>query len=341
VEARDRIVVFGAYGHTGRFVASELRARGATPLLAGRDERKLEGLRAAQPDAEVRLASVESPSSLDCALEGASAVINCAGPFADTSGPLLEAAVRARIPYLDITAEQRVVLAAFEGFDEAARRAGVVVLPAMAFYGGLADLLATKAMGDWTAADEVQVAVGLDGWRPTIGTRLTGKRNVGRRFVVSDGALGFLPDPPPLRTWPFPDPFGTQEVVGLGFSEIITISRHLRVPEVHAFMNLRPIQDVRDPDTPPPTAADDTGRSSQVFLMDVIVRKGDARRRVWARGRDIYAVTAPLVVEATERVLGGRVEGRGVLAPGQAFDAADFLGTLSPTLSIETSRLDV
>jgi short subunit dehydrogenase-like uncharacterized protein len=35
------VAVFGAYGHTGRFVVAELRERGYVPLLLGRDQDKL------------------------------------------------------------------------------------------------------------------------------------------------------------------------------------------------------------------------------------------------------------------------------------------------------------
>ena len=161
----------------------------------------------------------------------------------------------------------------------------------MAFYGGLGDLLATAAMGDWPDADEICVAVALDSWKPTRGTRLTAKRNTGRRFVFSNSKLEFPTDPAPRRAWNFPAPFGAQDVVGLGFSEIITISRHLRTPEIHAFMNLAPITDLRNPDTPEPVAADESGRSSQTFLVEVVARRGSEERRTIARGRDIYAIT--------------------------------------------------
>src|SRR5262249_54816024 len=264
------------------------------------------------------------------ALEGAAAVINCAGPFLDTSTPLIEAALRALIHYLDITAEQGAVRAAFARFSEPARASGLVVLPAMAFYGGLGDLLATMAMGDWAAAGEIEIGVALDSWKPTVGTRVTGRRNTGPRFVVSKGRLELLPDPPLQRTWRFPEPFGAQDVVGLGLSEIITISHHLRAPEVHAFVNMWAIQDLRSPDTPPPTPSDESGRSSQAFLMEAVVRKEGQSRRALARGRDIYAVTAPLVVEATQRVLAGKTKTTGVVAAGETFDAADFLRALSP-----------
>jgi hypothetical protein len=322
------IAVFGAYGHTGRFVVSELRSRGWTPVLCGRDAEKLAILGVSHPGLQLRVASIDDPAALDRALAGAAAVINCAGPFLDTAPPLIEAALRAHIHYLDLAAEQGAVVATFERFSTAARDAGIAVIPAMAFYGGLGDLLATAAMGDWTSADEIRIAIALDSWLPTRGTRLTGARNTAKRLVVSGNRLQAIADPPPTRLWDFPAPFGTQEVVGLPLSEIITMSRHLRAPEIHAYMNLAPLKDLRDPQTPAPTPADASGRSSQQFLVDVVVRKGSEQRRAVAHGRDIYAVTAPLVVEAVMRLVTGSCRTTGVVSAGQCFDARNFLGAL-------------
>jgi hypothetical protein len=323
------ITVFGAYGHTGRFVVSELQNRKWIPILSGRDSAKLKAIGVLHPASEVRLAAVDDPRSLDRALYGAAAVINCAGPFLDTAGPVIHAALRAGIHYLDVAAEQEAVLSVFERFADSARDVGAVVLPAMAFYGGLGDLLATAAMGNWDHADEISIAIALDSWKPTRGTRVTGQRNPGRRFFFSKNELKRA-DPPPPRIWNFPPPFGRQDMEGLSFSETITISRHLRTPEIRVYMNHGAIMDVRNPDTPPPTAVDDRRRSSQVFLMDAIVRKGDAERRAVARGRDIYAVSAPIVVEATQRAVNGLAKAIGVVAAGQAFDARDFLRSLCP-----------
>lgn len=50
-----------------------------------------------------------------------------------------------------------------------------------------------------------------------------------------------------------------------------------------------------------------------------------------ASGQDIYAITAPLVVEATERVVTMPAGKSGVFSAGQLFDARDFLRSLSPT----------
>ncbi len=329
------VTVYGAYGHTGRFVVSELRKRGWTPILSGRDADKLNAIGAVHRGLDIRPASVDDAASLDRALVGAAAVINCAGPFVYTSAPVIEAALRAKIPYLDVAAEIEANMDTFEQYAAPARDAGIVIVPAMAFYGGLGDLLATVAMGDWSEADEICIAYGLNSWKPTLGTRATiqasKERRGGGQVVFSNHRMELRTGPAPILDWTFPAPFGTQTVVGnFTTAEIATISHHLRTPEIRTYIMLAPLKDLDDPDLSPPLAIDESGRSSQIFLVEAIARLGSAERRAVAHGRDIYAISAPLVVEATTRVVSGMVGTAGVLTAGEAFDARDFLRSLCP-----------
>jgi hypothetical protein len=274
------------------------------------------------------MATIEDTNSLDRALEGALAVINCAGPYLETASAVIEAAIRQRIHYLDLTAEQASAAATFNDYDLASKAAGVVVAPAMAFYGGLPDLLSTTAMGDWSAADDVHIAIALDSWHPTLGTRLTGERNTIARVVWSEGRFQRLEDPAPQQTWSFVQPFGFQDVVEVPLSEIITISRHLSTPEIHTYLNITALTDLNDPHTPAPIAVDATGRSSQIFCVDVVARKGSEVRHVGASGRDIYAVSAHIITEAAVRIINGRAKLLGVAAASELFDAEEFLRSL-------------
>ncbi|MGV9277256.1 saccharopine dehydrogenase family protein [Streptomyces griseosporeus] len=338
--AGQRVVVYGAYGHTGRFVVAELEARGFVPVLSGRDAGKLRALAAGRPEAEIRPAAADDAAALDRALAGTAAVINCAGPFAATAGPVIEAALRAGLPYLDVAAELEANIDTFTRYADRARTAGALIVPAMAFYGGLGDLLATAAMGDWAAADEVDVAYALSSWHPTAGTRASGavsrQRRGDARLVFTGGRLERRHDAQPSFTWPFPDPVGPSPVVGeFTMADVVTVPSHLAVPEVRTHMTVTAARHVTAPDTPAPVPADDHGRSAQTFLVDVVVRSGGWERRAVARGQDIYAVTAPLVVEAVDRVLTGRTRAVGVVSAGRAFDAPDFLHALAPHLSVE------
>src|SRR5690242_13476093 len=125
----NTIAVFGAYGHTGTFIVDELLRRGLTPIPLGRDRDRLA---AAFPGLDHRVATLD-----DLPLRDADAVINAAGPFATTAAPVIEAALTARIPYVDVAAEIEANADTFANYDDRARAAGVTVVPAMAFFGGL------------------------------------------------------------------------------------------------------------------------------------------------------------------------------------------------------------
>ena len=327
--AKPAVAVFGAAGHTGRFVVAELLRRGIVPIAIGRDAAALAA--ANFPEQVVRrLASIDDAESLDQAFEGAHAVINCAGPFLETADAVAGAALRAGIHYLDVSAEQPSVRALLDKYDVAAREAGVAVVPAMGFYGGFADLLVTAAMGDWDQADAIEIMIGLDSWLPTRGTRITGARNTAQRMVIANGQLAPLPLPLAEKHWEFGDPLGRHAVVEVPFSEITLIARHVKTFELHTYLSRVALVDVRDPKTPAPKAADATGRSPQRFVVDAVVRRDGTQRHITARGRDIYAFSAPLVCEVTVRLLEGRFSSVGAQPPGAIFDAQEVLAALTP-----------
>lgn len=329
MSAAERVMVYGAAGHTGRFVVEELTRRGLVPVLAGRSADRLAAAAAPHPTLEQRVFGLDDARLVREAVDGIGAVVNCAGPFLDTALPLARAAVESGAHYLDVTAEQPAVQVLYEELDRPARDAGVAVVPAMAFYGGLADLLVTTALDGGTDADAVEIAIGLDHWWPTVGTRVTGARNTATRQVIRDGVLAPLDSPAPTGMWSYPRPLGEQRVVQLPFSEVPLIARHLRVGSLVSYLNSAPLAELRDESTPSPTAADETGRSEQRFVVDVVVRRGNRERRLSASGRDIYAVTAPIVSAGIARLLDGRGRSAGAVAPGQAFDSADVLADLA------------
>jgi len=325
---KRRVALYGAAGHTGRFIAAELVRRGFEPVLAGRRLAKLSAV-AARYGLAGRQVEAADAAGLDSLLDGTEALINAAGPFGDTSPYLIEAALRAGIPYLDVTAEPFVAKDIFETFTGA----GSIVAPAFGFFGALGDLLVTAALGDWTGADSIELAFALDRWRPTKGTRLAGERRAGRRLVRRNGGLE-VREPtqsPPKGSWQFDPPFGEQPTVGeFSTVDVITISRHIEVDRISTWINQTPLADLASTDSSGPEAVDESGRSAQQFLVEAVIHRGSEQRRAIASGQDIYAVTAPLVVEAVSRILDGRTAASGAVAAGELFDARDFLSALSP-----------
>lgn len=321
----QKIAVVGAYGHTAKFVLAQLRELGLHPIPVGRDRARLLALDAGEP----RVASVDDPASLDRAFDGVAAVVNCAGPFADTAVPVVEAAIRAGAHYVDVGAEQAVTMDLLARFDAPARQAGVAVVPSMAFYGGIGDLLASAAIGDWPAADDVQIAIALDSWLPTGGTRRTATRNAGKHVVFTDGRFVPRPSVPSTVTWQFAGSLGEQRLTEMATADQVTIAHHLRTPQVRVHMNPEPLAQLGDLATPPPVPADGLGRSAQTFQVDVVVTRDGEQRRATASGRDIYAVSGPLAAGAVALLLDGSAP-VGAVTAGQLTDPAAFLRSLEP-----------
>ncbi|HEV7668970.1 MAG TPA: saccharopine dehydrogenase NADP-binding domain-containing protein [Thermoanaerobaculia bacterium] len=321
----ETIAVYGATGHTGRFVVEEAERRGLPVVAVGRSA---ERLAVAFPSVPWRVAAPEDPAELERAFSGCALVVNCAGPFLETAALLTEAALRAGCHYLDVTAEQASAQASFADFDAPARAAGRVVVPGAGFYGGLADLLAS-AVASPGPIDEIIVAVGLDRWWPTLGTRRTGERNKAPRLVVAEGRLAPLQPAAEVRDWTFSPPIGRQPMLELPFSEIITLHRHLEARAIRSLFSRAALDELRDAATPAPTAVDDRGRSAQRFEMVVEVTQGGKVRTAGARGQDIYAVTAPIVIEAAVRVLAAGDRRGGAMALAEAVSPGELLRALT------------
>lgn len=304
-----RIAVPGATGRTGRFVLAELERRGLTSIPCDRT------------------------TDLDLAFGRADAVVNCAGPFAETAEPVLAAAIRAGIPYLDVTAELEVIA------DTFARHAGapIPIVPAVAFFGGLGDLLATAAVGGGSAADRIVIGYALSSWRPTWGTRATGRvsasRRAGRRVLHTGGHLRYREGPAPRTEFPFTT--GRRAVVAeFTMADSATIPTHIEVPEIETYMTTEAVDDLYADDPSGPVAVDASGRSAQTFHVEVVAYHGGTARRATASGQDIYAVSAPLVVEAATRVLAGEAKA-GVASAGARFEPRGFLGALDVAFTEE------
>jgi len=132
-------MIYGANGYTGHLVAAEARRRDLNPVLAGRRAGPI-GKLAAELGLSMRVFDLDDPPAAAAAIAGTAVVANCAGPFAATSAPMIDACLTSRVHYLDITGEIDVFLAAQRRHADA-RAAGIVICPGVGF-----DVIPTDCM---------------------------------------------------------------------------------------------------------------------------------------------------------------------------------------------------
>ncbi|MBL1079054.1 saccharopine dehydrogenase NADP-binding domain-containing protein [Nocardia sp. 2] len=316
--------VYGATGHTGRLVTTELLSRGKDVVLSGRDSSGL----AALGHPRIHVAAADDPDALHALAETADVLINCAGPFAITGQPVAQAAAEAGCHYVDHSVEIHPVRRIYDTLTEQAQRAGITMIPSLSFYGGLGDLLAGAVARAVPDIDRITVAYAVTNWKMTTGAVNTARLLFAdtERIGYENGALrtGFVE--PRNAVFAFPPPVGPRTVIApVPFPEPFTIPRHTPVCSVEAQLTARTFEEEQAFTS---EHVDSAERAASEFTIAAQVLAANGSASGSLRGRDLWRAGALASVEAAVRIAEGAVKS-GVLAPADAFDARDFLRTLA------------
>src|SRR5690349_16649103 len=128
---KTRLLLYGAYGYTGRLTAEQAAKKKLEVVLGGRNRDALKALgdRLSLP---TRVADLNNSRQLSEILQDVACVMHMAGPFAVTSAPMLSACLAARTNYVDITGEIEVFESIWRRKTEI-QRAGITVIPGTGF----------------------------------------------------------------------------------------------------------------------------------------------------------------------------------------------------------------
>jgi short subunit dehydrogenase-like uncharacterized protein len=345
--ADRRIVVFGATGYTGRFVAERLAAAGVAPVLAGRNLDRLHELADRIGGAGVVKADVMRQNSVFDLVQEGDVLVSLVGPFVKWGDPAVRAAIAAKAVYVDSTGEPAFIRRVFEEFGPPAERAGASLLTAMGFDwvpGLLAGALAVREAGE----DAVRVDVGyytLGAGPPSAGTKesMIGV-TLDKGFAFRGGRL--TEDRLAARRRSFHVKGREREAVSVPSAEHFTLPAafpHLR--DVDVYLSVGPFSRAiqaatlansvltRLPGAKPlmrfageqaagllPTA--EPGETAGALSWVAAVASdasGEALAEVHVSGADPYEFTAAFIAWAARRAASAGVEGTGALSPVNAF----------------------
>jgi short subunit dehydrogenase-like uncharacterized protein len=227
-------MIYGANGYTGRLVAAEAVRRKLNPVLAGRNAGAVEAL-GKELGLETRVFDLEGEVASN--LEDLRLVLHCAGPFSQTSAPMLEACLARGVHYLDITGEIDVFEHAWRQ-DERARRSDVLVCPGVGFDVVPTDCLAAMLVRGLPSATELTLAFEAAGG-PSRGTALTSLESLGKGGRVrKDGALKAVPMAWKTRRIPFAH--AERTAVTIPWGDVFTAWVSTGVPDVEVYLSVPP-----------------------------------------------------------------------------------------------------
>ncbi len=339
----DPLLLYGATGYSGGLVARELLRRGLRPVLAGRDARRTaavaEGLGLAH-----RVAAVEDASALAAALTGVALVVNAAGPFAHTAGPIVHACLARGVHYLDLSGEVPAV-DRLSALHATARARRVMVLPSVGFDVVPTDCLAAHVARRCSRGRALVTAVSRPGFLSP-GSAKTLLENVDLGVARREGAIR------PLRLGSLERAFdfggGPRPCLNVSFVDVVTAFFTTGIRDITTFAEATPLlrllpvgvamapwlrtsvgdavgRALADLVWRDPPGAVDTRR----FTMTLVVEVEDAdgtRVRSRLTTPEAYEFTGVTAAAIAARVLGGDVEA-GFQTPARLV-GPDFVLTL-------------
>lgn len=230
-------VIYGSYGYTGRLIAERAAGLNSNIVLSGRSEEKLKQ-QADELGVACMAADLSDPMEMDNLLNNANLVIHCAGPFRYTWEPMLDACIRNRCHYLDITGEIEV----FEGIkarSDEIDEAKIMAMPGTGFDVVPTDCLSLFLKKKLPDADHMELAfMGLGGG-VSRGTALTMADNLGSGGAVREnGKINPVPAAYKTRTIDF----GTKKrtAVTIPWGDVSTAHHTTGIDNITVYTAMKP-----------------------------------------------------------------------------------------------------
>ena len=346
----NSFLIYGANGYTGELITRFAAERGMNPIIAGRKESAIRAI-AEKHGFQYRIFALDETEKLDTTLQEVSMVLHCAGPFSITSRPMVQACLRNKRHYTDITGE----ISVFEScatLDQKAKDAGVMLMPGVGFDVVPSDCLALHLKDRLPTATHPTLAFYGMG-RISHGTQATMTMNVGRGGAIrKNGKITPVPAAWKTReidfgevkklgvTIPWGDVATAYYSTGIANIEVYTIAPKsaLKLMKISRYLGwlfaTGPVQKYLQSKIPPGGPSDEERAKGKTLLW------GEARdaegNRVESRMQtpEGYTLTAVAALNIAEKILAGN------FTPGYQTPAKAY----GPDLILEidgTSRFDV
>jgi len=187
-----KILIYGANGYTGRLITKEAVKQNIKVDIAGRNDVAITQL-SQETGFKRHILNLNESNKLEDLLKDFDTVIHCAGPFSETAKPMVEACIKSKTNYLDITGEIWVFEDVIK-YSEEAKKAGIALIPGIGFDVVPTDCLAGYLKNKLPDGNKLELAFVGSKTGMSRGTAVTMAKNVSKGgFIRENGELKNVP----------------------------------------------------------------------------------------------------------------------------------------------------
>lgn len=228
----NNLLIYGAYGYTGRLIVDECLKHGIKPIIAGRSPAKAITF-ANKHGLEYDVFEVSEKEKLENWLKRGNLLIHCGGPFIYTSKEMVEACIATDTHYLDITGEYQV-FDLIKEYDAQAKEKNLMLMPGAGFDVVPSDCLAKHLHNKLPSATDLNLAFVSKGGRLSRGTAKTMIENLGDPQVRRrSGEYEGVPIGKSTRIIDYGD--FEQISMGISWGDVSTAYHSTSIPNIEVF----------------------------------------------------------------------------------------------------------
>jgi short subunit dehydrogenase-like uncharacterized protein len=228
----NEFLLYGANGYTGELIARLSDSYGLKPILAGRNQIKLEAL-ANELGLSYRVFGLEETDKLEAALQEVPLVVNAAGPFIQTLKPMIEACLKTKRHYLDINGDINC-FELIKTYNDEAKKRGIMLMPGIGFDVVPTDCLSLFLKEKMPDAKNLKIAFATIGGSISHGTAITMTGKLGDGGMIrKEGKIIRRP----LGEKGMTVNFGTKEifVMSIPWGDVSTAYHTTGIPNIETF----------------------------------------------------------------------------------------------------------
>lgn len=232
-----KILLYGAYGYTGKLIVEQAVREGVELVLSGRNAEKLQRLSEASGYTNEPM-GLDDQETLQAMLKKYALVLHAAGPFGETAPPMMEACLATGTHYVDITGEIPVFEQA-HALDAEAQLAGIVLMPGAGFDVVPTDCLALYLKQQLPDATHLKLAFSALGGGLSRGTATTMAGNLGSGGAVREnGRITAVPIGHKTLEAPFAGK--SRFCMSIPWGDVSTAYYTTGIPNVETYFSISP-----------------------------------------------------------------------------------------------------
>jgi len=141
---KRKVLLYGANGFSGKLILKEAQKQGVELVIAGRNKKEIKKA-SDEFNFPYRIASLDNDLEINDMLKDIDCLFNAAGPFSQTTKPLIKACIAMGIHYVDLSGEIDDYIAV-HSHNKTAIENNVMLLPGVGF-----DIVPTDCLGLYTS----------------------------------------------------------------------------------------------------------------------------------------------------------------------------------------------